>query len=69
MSYSCMETGLNRQESFSFGSMSSPNPDLAKAGQDLPLPDSRIGVFELSLYNTIINVALTLLDEFLIKYS
>ena len=61
-SYSWMETGLNTWESFSFGAMLSPNiPDLAKARQDLPLPDSQIGTFELSLYGTIINAALTLL--------
>ena len=45
-----METGLNRQEIFSFSTMPSPNiPDLAKARQDLPLPNSRIGAFEPSL--------------------
>ena len=39
--YSRMETRLNRQESFSFSAMPSPNiSDLAKAKQDLPLPDS-----------------------------
>ena len=52
---------LNRQESFSFGSMPSPNiKDLTKARQDLPLPDNRIGVLEPSLYGTIIHAALTL---------
>ena len=57
-----METRLNRREIFSFGAMPSPNiPDLAKARQDLPLPDSRIGAFEPSLYGTIIYAALTLL--------
>ena len=57
-----METGLNRQEIFSFDDMPSPNiPDLAKARQELPLPDSRIGAFEPSLYGTIIHAALTLL--------
>ena len=57
-----MGTGLNRRESFSFGAMPNPNiPDLAKAKQDLPLPDSRIGAFESSLYGTIIQAALTLL--------
>ena len=57
-----METGLNRRESFSIGAMPSPNiPDLAKARQDLPRPDSRIGAFEPSFYGTIIHVALTLL--------
>ena len=34
-----METVLNRQEIFSFGSMPSPNiSDLAKARQDFPSP-------------------------------
>ena len=57
-----METELNRREIFSFGAMPSPNiPDLAKARQDLPLPDSQIGAFEPSLYGTIIHAALTLL--------
>ena len=57
-----METGLNRREIFSFRAMPSPSmPDLAKARQDLPLPDSRIGAFEASLYGTIIHAALTLL--------
>ena len=42
--------------------MPSPNiPDLTKARQDLPLPDSQIGALELSLYGTIIQAALTLL--------
>ena len=46
-SYSWMETGLNRRETFSFGAMSSPNiPNLAKARQELPLPDSGIGSSE-----------------------
>ena len=57
-----METGLNKRESFSFGAMPSPNiSDLTKAGQDLPLADSRIGALEPSLYGTIIHAALTLL--------
>ena len=57
-----METGLNRRESFSFGAMPSPNmPDLTIARQDLPIPDSRIGTLEASLYGTIIHAALTLL--------
>ena len=57
-----METGLNSRESFSFHAMSSTNiPDLTKARQDLPLPDSRIGALEPSLYGTIIHAALTLL--------
>ena len=57
-----METGLNRRESFSFGAMPSPNiPDLVKASQKLPLPDSRIGASEPSLYGTIIHAALSLL--------
>ena len=46
-SYSQMETGLNRWESFSFGAMPRPNiPDLTKARQDLHLPDNRIGALE-----------------------
>ena len=57
-----METGLNRQEIFSFGAMPRPNiPDLAKARQDLPLPDSRIGAFEPLLYGTTLHAALTFL--------
>ena len=57
-----METGLNRQEIFSFGAMPSPDiPDLTKARQDLPLPDSRIGTSQPSLYGTIIHAALMLL--------
>ena len=41
-----METGLNKREPFSFGAMPSPNiPDLAKARQELPLPESRIGAW------------------------
>ena len=57
-----METGLNRQESFSFSAMPSPNiPDLVKARQDLALSDSQIGAFEPLLYGTIIHAALTLL--------
>ena len=60
-SYSWMETGLNRQESFSFGAMPSPNiPDLTTARQDLFLPDSRIGAFEPSLYGIIIHAAIAL---------
>ena len=59
-----METGLNRQEIFSFGVMPSPNiPDLTKARQDLPLPDSRIGALEPSLYGTIIHAALSNITE------
>ena len=54
-----IETGLNRRESFSFGTMPSPNiPDLAKARQDLPLPESGLGAFKPSLYRTIIFAAL-----------
>ena len=61
-SYSWMETGLNRRESFSFGAMPSPNiPDLTKARQDLLFPDSWRGALEPSLYGTIIHAALTLL--------
>ena len=57
-----METGLNRRDSSSFGTMPSPNvPDLAKTRQDLPLPDRRIADFEPSLYGTMIHAALTLL--------
>ena len=42
--------------------MPSPNiPDLTKARLDLPLPDSRIGALEPSLFGTIIHAALTLL--------
>ena len=38
-----METGLNRKASFSYSTMPSPNiPDLAKARQELPLPDNRL---------------------------
>ena len=60
-SYSWMETGLNRRESFSFGVMPSSNiPDLATARQDLSLTDSQIGAFEPSLYAAIIQAALTL---------
>ena len=47
--YSWMETGVNRREKFSFSDMPSPNiPDLTKARQDLLLPDSRIGAFEIN---------------------
>ena len=61
-SYSWMETKLNRRESFSLGAMPSPNiPGLAKAKQEFPLLDSRIGAFEPSLYGTIIHADLTLL--------
>ena len=61
-SYSWMETGLNKRESFSFGAMPIPNiPDLTKARQDLPLPDILIGALEPSLYGTIIHEALILL--------
>ena len=35
-------------------------PDLTKARQDLPLPDSSIGAFEPSLYGMIIHAVLTL---------
>ena len=36
--------------------MPSPNiPDLTKVRQDLPLPESRIGALEPSLYGTIIH--------------
>ena len=57
-----METGLKRGESFSFGAMPNPNfADLTKARQDVPLPGSRIGAFEPSLYCTIIHAALSLL--------
>ena len=57
-----METWLNRGKSFSFGAMlSGNNPDLAKARQDLRLPDSPIGALEPSLYGTIIHGALILL--------
>ena len=60
-----METGLNRPESFSFGAMPSPNtPDLAKARQELHLPNGRIGAFEPSLYGTIIHAPLTSLSYF-----
>ena len=42
--------------------MASPNiPDLTKTRQEFPLPDSRIGALETSLYGTIIHAALTLL--------
>ena len=59
-SYSWMETGLNRREIFFFDGMPSPNiQDLTKVRQDLPLPHSRIGALESSLYGTIIHVALT----------
>ena len=58
-SHSRMETGLNRQESFSFGAIPSPNiPDLTKARQELPLPDSRISALEPCLYGTITHAAL-----------
>ena len=61
-SYFWMETMSNRRESFSFGAVPSPNiPDLTKARQDLPLPDSWIGALEPSLYGTIIHAAFTLL--------
>ena len=61
-SYSSMENGLNRRESFSFGATPSPDiSDLAKARQDLPFRDSQIGPFEPSLYGTIIHAVLTLL--------
>ena len=58
-SYSWMETGLNRWESFSFGAMPSPNiPDLTKVRQELPFPNNRIGALGPSLYGTIIHAAL-----------
>ena len=61
-SYSWMETGLNMRESFSFGTIPSPNvQDLAKAREDLPLHESRMDAFEPSLYGTIIHAVLTLL--------
>ena len=57
-----METGLNRRESFSIGAMPSPIiPDLTKARQHLPLPNSQIGALEPSLYGMITHAALTLL--------
>ena len=60
-SYSGMEIGFKRQESFSFGAMLSSNiPDVVKARKDLPLPDSQVGVFEPLLYGTLIHAALTL---------
>ena len=40
---------------------SSNIPDLTKARQDLPLPDSGIGGLEPLLFGTIIHAALTLL--------
>ena len=50
--------------------MPSPNiPDLSKVRQVLPLPDSRIGAFEPSLYGTIIHAALTLLACVIEKMS
>ena len=50
--------------------MPSPNIlDLSKARQDLPLPDSRIGAFEPSLYGKIIHAALTLLACVIEKMS
>ena len=56
-----METELNGRESFSFGAMPSPNiPDLTKARQDLPLPDSWIGALQPLLYGMNIHAALTL---------
>ena len=43
--------------------MPSPNiPYRVRARQDLLLGDSQVGAFELSLYDTIIHVALTLLE-------
>ena len=63
MSYFWIETGLNKQESFSFGAMPRPNiPDREKAWQDLVLSHSQVAAFELSLYDTIIHAALTLLE-------
>ena len=40
---------------------SSNIPDLTKARQDLPHPDSRIGALDTSLYGMIIHAALSLL--------
>ena len=46
-SYSSMETGLNRLESFSFVAITSPNiSDVAKAGQDLLPPRQRNSCFQ-----------------------
>ena len=43
--------------------MPSPNiPDREKARQDILLLDSQVAAFELSLYDTIIHAALTLLE-------
>ena len=57
-----MKTGLNRRESFSFGAMLNPkNPHLARARQDLPLPDSRRGPLKPALYGAIIHAVLTIL--------
>ena len=57
-----METELNGRESFSFGAMPSSNiPNLTKARQDLPLPDSWIGALQPLLYGMNIHGALTLL--------
>ena len=43
--------------------MLSPNiPDREKARQDILLLDSQVAAFELSLYDTIIHAALTLLE-------
>ena len=62
------ETGLNRREIFSFGAMPSPNiPDLPKARQELPFPESRIGALEPSLYGMIIRAALAL--QAYVKYN
>ena len=48
--------------------MPSPNiPDWEKARQDLLLSDSQVGAFELSLYDTIIHAALTLLEYLMRK--
>ena len=55
-----MDTRFNGREIFSFGTMPSPNiPDLAKARQDLSLPDNRIGAFKPLLYGSVIHAALT----------
>ena len=56
-SYSWMENGMNRRESFSFGVMPSSNiPDLAESRQDLLLPNSRIGTFIYRCINININI-------------
>ena len=53
-----IETGLNRQENFSFGATASPNIlDIVKARQDLLLPYNRTVSFEPSLCGTFIHAA------------